>query len=418
MTVDINTLNGFFKKRYGNYHDLLPDFSIISDDIKFERRDRTGASYSLPVQLRRSMGWTFAGGANSGTAFALNPVVSGQTQEALITPTEFVARDQYSYGVAFRAQGSEQAFGDAVDKSFQVMMNSASFALEMALLYGGSSIGTVDTGGISGSGTTRTLTISKASWAPGLWSQMEGGSVDVYDPTLVTKRNSNADITVTTITIGSRQILVTGNSTDMSALTVGDVIVPKGWVGNVFNGLDVFTQNTGTLQGINAATYGTWKGNTFNAGNAAMSFGKVNSAASLSAVRAGMQRLALYVNTYAWADMSTDIAALRTVDKTEKGETVIGTNKIKYIGPNGEVDVRSHPMVKAGEAFLVPVDSFKRIGSTDLTFNLPDLGEEKFFRQLAENAGFELRAYWDQALFGTDPQACVKITNIVNNGLA
>ena len=56
-------------------------------------------------------------------------------------------------------------------------------------------------------------------------------------------------------------------------------------------------------------------------------------------------------------------------------------------------------------------NTIKRIGSTDVTFNNPGMGN-KFFRELTDNAGFELRVYSDQAVFIEKPAKATKITGL------
>ena len=57
-----------------------------------------------------------------------------------------------------------------------------------------------------------------------------------------------------------------------------------------------------------------------------------------------------------------------------------------------------------------------RVGSTDITFKLPGQEyEDRFFRELTDRAGFELRAYTDQALFCEAPGKLVLIEDIVNS---
>jgi len=58
-----------------------------------------------------------------------------------------------------------------------------------------------------------------------------------------------------------------------------------------------------------------------------------------------------------------------------------------------------------------------RVGSTDITFKLPgvDNGEEAFFLPIPNVAGYEIRAYSDQALFCSAPGKLVLIKNIVNS---
>ena len=59
------------------------------------------------------------------------------------------------------------------------------------------------------------------------------------------------------------------------------------------------------------------------------------------------------------------------------------------------------------------MDDLIRVGSSDITFKRPGQGEE-FFRDLETAAGYELRAYCDQAVFSAAPGRMVLINNIVN----
>ena len=54
-----------------------------------------------------------------------------------------------------------------------------------------------------------------------------------------------------------------------------------------------------------------------------------------------------------------------------------------------------------------------RIGSTDVTFKRPDQGDT-FFREIEDAAGYELRAYSDQALLCFSPGKNTLISGIVN----
>jgi hypothetical protein len=73
----------------------------------------------------------------------------------------------------------------------------------------------------------------------------------------------------------------------------------------------------------------------------------------------------------------------------------------------------AHLLVKGGEAFVVPLKRFARIGATEITFNTPGRGDEIFFQIPGVN-GFEIRSYSDQALLCRTPAKTVKITNVQN----
>lgn len=53
-------------------------------------------------------------------------------------------------------------------------------------------------------------------------------------------------------------------------------------------------------------------------------------------------------------------------------------------------------------AYLLSLEDWMRVGSTDMTFKRPGQGEE-FFRDVENSAAYELRLYSDQALFCSAP---------------
>ena len=69
---------------------------------------------------------------------------------------------------------------------------------------------------------------------------------------------------------------------------------------------------------------------------------------------------------------------------------------------NGAIKIVSSIYVKAGSAYILCMDEFMRVGSSDITFKQPGF-EGEFFRILNDSNGYELRAYTDQALFCSAP---------------
>lgn len=422
MAVDTSALDGFFKVRYADkMENLVPAFAKAAKVIPFKTGEKAGLNYQFPVRLRRSMGITWAGGADYGTAFALNAPVSGVMKNATLTGTEFVLTEYLSYGAISKATSTIEAFGSAFDETVTDMATAAAFAREMALLYGGGNIGTV--GSITyPNATTGLIIISAATWAPGLWVQMEGALLDGYNGS--TKENDSsatAAYTVTNVNTDTRAITVTGEATDIAALTANDVLIPYGAYGKWFAGIDTITTNTGSLFGIDAATYGLWKSSTYAAGGVALTMAKITAAAAKVTTKGGMRDLTAFVSTFTWSDLNSDLAALKRVTSSVKGGIDQGTEgedgNITYYGPNGSIKICPHPMVKAGEAFLIDPRTWKRIGSSDVTFGLPGAppGQQpNFFSELPSNAGVSLRCYWDQSLINSKPASACKITGITN----
>ena len=201
----------------------------------------------------------------------MNPAISLEMQEANVTGSEFVLREKISYGAVSRSGGKEESFGPVVDTVVMEMVNSAAFQREMCLLYGGGNIGEV------GVAANPVFTITVASWAAGLWAQMEKAEIDCFTAA-GDQQNVNAALVVSAVDPVTRQITLTGNAADLLAIGATDVFVPRGAQGNWFTGLDAILSNVGTLFGINAANYSLWQGNTYDAGAAAMTTRKLQAA--------------------------------------------------------------------------------------------------------------------------------------------
>jgi hypothetical protein len=113
--------------------------------------------------------------------------------------------------------------------------------------------------------------------------------------------------------------------------------------------------------------------------------------------------------------LMTDQAALREFDSSYKSDKMEnGSKSLKFHSQNGMIEIVPSIYVKEAYAYIISTREFMRVGSTDVTFNLPG-SQDKFFRELENAAGYELRAYTDQALFSMSPGVNVLITNIVNS---
>lgn len=418
----ISTLDGAFKERYADkIQDLIPAWSIITEDVPFSASasDKLGDSYQFPLRVKRAHGVTFNG---DGSAFALNDALAGATVGAVANATSFLLREQISYAAASRATSSADAFGSTFDHVVQDMTNTAAFYRELCILYGQSSLAGAFSASATTSATTGTLTVAASQWAPGLWAQMEGAKIDIAASVGVTKLNR---VKVTSVNLDTRTLNVQNVSGAVSnikdAATSGYVatIVGQGAAAGytVFPGFDRICTNTTSLYGVSAATYGIFKSSTVAAGGAALTMQKLCSGSAKTAVRSEMGKRVGYVSTASWSDLNNDHAALRQLAQSTKSELDLGTQRICYYGPSGELEIVPHPLVKNGEAFIMDPRHLTRKGSTDLTFSLPgsvEGAQPRFFHQLEGIAGFEIRCYWDQVLVSNRPGAHAKMTGIVN----
>lgn len=428
MAIDGTTAEGMLKDVFGKFESAVPEFTVLSNDIPYKREAKVGKNYIFPVRFRRGHGVTLESGATSLTAFALNGVKSGQTDDASVSGSTYIGQESFAYKQVAAATGeNEWAFTDVFLEGVKDMTDTANFYKEALMIYGQTSFGTFDEAGPNA--TTATLSLTAASSAPGLWAQMEGAYIDVYDTVAFgTKRNSSNPIEITGTTYdpdtGVVELILSGTASDIDGIAVGDVAVPRGWYSSGHKsmaGLDkILTTTSGSIFGINTATYPAWAGTTYGVGSVALTFGKLIKACVAITVRCGMldDVVKCYVSPATWTDLNNNHAALRRYTDDNKSGISLGSKKITYYSVTGSsIEIVPHPMVKQGEAFVGIPRFMKRGGVTDVTFNLnADTGQNpRFLLELAGYAGFEIRCMWDLFVLSPRPKAWVKLDGIVNS---
>lgn len=394
-----------FKNTYADkMEELVPDGVKLLNRIKFLPKDKNpGNTFNCPIVLGLEHGITFAG--SDEDAFTLEEAVAGQIRNATVKGSPVVLRSLLGYAAASRAaQGGQQAFMDATKFLVSNMLRSMAKKLEIEMLYGQVGYGVVAS--VSGS----TITISTAEWAPGIWAGAEKMPIEIRDVTGATSRGTGE---VASVDMAARTITLVA---PIAGVVATDVIWHKGAYGNEFAGIHkILTQSSGTLFGIDVATYNLFKGNEYSASSAALSFNKVN-AAIARAVEKGLDgKVLCLVNPRTWSNLLNDQAALRKFDASYSAQKAdVGHESIKFHSQNGEIEIEPSIFVKEGFSYLLAMDEFDRVGSSDMTFKRPGY-EGNFFREVENAAAYELRLYSDQALFCRAPGRSVLISGIVNS---
>jgi hypothetical protein len=401
----VGTLNGLFKETYADkLQELIPDGVKLLNKIKFMVKGKQpGNLYHQPVILGMEHGVTFA--SSDEDAFNLNPPVAGQIKDAQIKGNPLIMRSLLGYVAASRAaQGGAQSFMDATKFLVANMLRSMAKKLEIEMLYGQMGYATV------ASNSTTAITITTAEWAPGIWAGAEGMPIEIRDTTGAT---SKGEFIVTSVNLDTRVVTV---GVSPGTLVAGDVIWHKGAYGNEFPGIHkILSQSTGSLFNIDVAAYNLWRGNSFSASSAALSFNKLTLAASRAVEKGQDGRLLALVNPRAWANMMNDQAALRKYDSSySAAKAENGSKSILFHSQNGDIEIEPSIYVKEGYAYLLNLEDWSRVGSQDMSFKRPGQDSE-FFRDLENSAAYELRLYTDQALFCNAPGRQVLITAIVNS---
>ncbi len=413
-------LAGNFKEVYGDLHNLIPDTAKMMKMIPYKPKAKIGNEFVEAVKLTHEHGVTYsASDNNAGALVTLSTPIPLTLLDAKVTSSVLLLRAQIGYDAFARAEGGDKvAFKDASELVVEDLLESITKRLEICLLYGASptGIGGIPQGGTQGSSTVSTIILDASQWATGIWVGSENANVDVYHGS--TKINSNAVLVVTTVDPDTYTITLTGNSTDVAAIdtycdsNADAFLVFTGSFGAEMSGLDAVCLNNTTLWNIDASDYTLWKANTYTAGSANLTMGKLQSAIQ-KAVQKGLDGdVNVIVNPATWATLNTDLAALRRfVEDSTEGQ--LGVESIKYLYAGGKMDVVAYNLCKEGECFIMPKKGVNRIGAADIGFKLP--GGDNGFLHVPDRMGYEFRLFSSQAFFTPFVAKLVKIYNIVNS---
>jgi hypothetical protein len=356
-------------------------------------------------------------------AFELNAPVAGQIKNARVVGSQMLLRSVMSYESASKAMGGEpRAFEDATKFLVGNMVDSVAKKLEIALLYG--SVGYAKAASRTNISPTETeITITASEFAPGIWAGAENMPVAFYNGNTAVAGDSTSVVTVKSVDLENRKIVVTGVAADITAIDNAIQANPnvidifhRGAKGNEFKGIHAILKNTGSLFGIDASVYALWKGTEYSAlsgGNPqVLSFAILQQAISKGVAKGLDSSVMVLVNPGHWDDLLTEQAGLRRYDSSyDKSMAEQGMQKIKFHSQNGEVEIVPSIHVKEGYAYILAKEDWVRIGSTDITFKRPGK-EGEFFLDLPTHAGYELRCYTEQCIFCARPGRSIIITGL------
>lgn len=419
---------GLLKQAYNDeaITKVVPASSIIQEEVDFvPDAQREGAQFNAPVLLSLPSGFTY--GAGYAT---YQPIIPSNVQYAFLTGSNINLRDGIANDLISRAMSDKNSFMTASKYVMMALQKSMRKELELNLLYGSTGLGQV-TAYTNLSATSTTLYFSNATWAPAIWSGLENATINFF----LAGTQEGTGFTITSVTIAQQtpvfggSITVTGLSGDITSLqnAIGTTFVNGATAGgtaidaymntsfgNQMVGIKGILTATGTLFGLNTASYSVWQPNTFSCGSAPLSIGKVLDAGALAVARgAEDETLDVLVNPTSYANLIVEASSARRYDGSWKKDTLAnGARYIEYYGPNGKMRIIAHPFVKQGEGFILPLEDAKRIGSTDITFDLPGFAGPALYLPSPTNTGVEVRVFTSQALFHAKPSHCVYLSNI------
>jgi len=349
----------------------------------------------------------FTYGGDTGAVFTLNASIASAMENAQVRGCELVLRSAISVAAAARSVTSKNAFEQATKRIVQNMLKSMHIRLESQLFYG--QVGIARIADVS---AAPTIEICASEWAAGIWSGSKNMAIEIRSQAGTLRGTANVvnvDLALKTVTLDALPVGTTGNADAENA--AADVIWYKGAYNKEFAGLHKIITNTSTIFGIDASQHDLFKGNVvlagtdFGAGAAFISFDKIEESVTRAMEKGLMEEdVVALVNPKHWDKLLSDLNAKRMYDSSYSSkELEQGSKSIKFIGQNGLIEVQSSLFVKEGYAYVIPPKELERIGSTEVTFQMPGVEEGKFFRLLENENGYEMRCYADMALFTSAP---------------
>lgn len=268
--------------------------------------------------------------------------------------------------------------------------------------------------------------VDRNQWSTGLWAGKIGAELQIFydDNTTLIGSTSDSVLTVAAIDPQYKRIRITNTSGGTTAIETAagtkanfdtgfKVYFNGTYTGSAYKdfvGIDKIITTSGTLFGIDNTIYSLFKGNEYTA-SGALSLNSIIAATENAVAQGLMEDVCAYVPISAWNTLAATEAGLRRYDSSYKNSIAEnGIQKLAFYGANGKIEIEPHPILKAGEVFIIPKKEFIRVGATDVTFQTPGMDSTEIFLQLPSNAGYEVRAYADQALLCMAPAKCTKVT--------
>lgn len=431
MAIDTGSLNALYKVAYAKgVEDLIPKTGKLSELIDFVPSElQNGKQYEQPVVLTAEAGFTYS--LDTQSAYDLNDSIGMNMESAIVPGADIVLDSTVGYNQAARASHSATSFKSAMSAKFENMLKSSEKRLEIAMLYGNDSIAQAAQQDVGSPTTELTFQVDKAAWATGIFAGSENALI-------VFSRVSNGAVVdslkpfkISKVSVDDRKISVTVPSGATSSIAnleaaIEAYAVNVHFYSSVTNnggtiayaemaGLKKIMTNTGMLFGINAANYDLWKGNSV-ATSGQLTMSKVLSAVSKAVQRGLDVDATVLVNPSTWADLASNLAALRRFDGSySEKKAKNGSKELEYVGQNGTLKIIPYNIVKEGDCFIFPESKCLRIGARELGLNDPTRPQDEIFFTIPGKAGVGLRAYTNQAIFVEAPAQTVYISGIVNS---
>lgn len=424
-----STLSALLTTRYGDWQrPILPPNTFTMSLPFVASDDKSGKEFSMPIMVAISQGATTD---NTGNVVNLNGSRSGKNLQAVLDGVNLYMQEQLSYSDLMKmangasASGSAAAYSSGPDWVYYSMLLGLQHHSEIMALYGAGTaatmatdIGVIDTTPVAAGGpnynsaTPPTVRITGASWARLMWMNSGSGGdtdkgmlVDIYQSDGTTLRTSNIRI-IGVVDPNKCQVQMDDtptSSTPGAAVTAGDRIVPKGWVGSSAVGVSGIMQTVGTFATINNQAVPQWRPQAFDCLGAAISFDLLQQfAGKLRGNGFNKGVFDVWAAPPVMAILTNSLFSMsRWNDNAGRDLKVTGTGALEVDTQVGKFVLHSYGYVKQGEILVIARGEAVRIGAAEQ--RMEGVNGEGLVLELQGQSGTEMRAMAQFAPLLTKP---------------
>lgn len=417
-----------FKKVYGKATDLLPEDYMMAKDIPFTDKQKVGEEYIEAVTLTNETGWTLGGSAQD--AFELEPANAGATKQISVKPYISALSSIIPWGTISRSVGAgAKSFYDATKLIVKNNLKSHGKLCEIMRLYGQSEnkLGAVSyasatyrgvsltngSGTISVNGTDVVFTngvntaekmilFQPGEFAAGIWVGLEGAKIQqiVKSSGVVVAEGKITGMDVQKGVLVVDFVPVAATAEYSHVIGIKGMAETKEQIGI----RSILEKQSGALFGVNVNQYALWKSNYKALSQVKFTYDRLNQLIAEAVNRGGLDgEVSVYLNPHNWATVVNDQSAARSYDSSySPSQAEEGFEAIRYHSQNGGIVVKSHRMLKEGDAMILSLPEWSRSGSAEVSFQVPGMNKDIIF-PLENQAGYMFRSYADQYVFCNAP---------------
>jgi len=428
--VNVDQMSQAFKERYPTTEAYVKAAQVITDlqrDFPFDSGGLPGKAWNEAILMTDEQGVVYSA---AGTDATLPTPIAMKMERARFVGNKIEMVSAVSLEAALRGDSNDQTMARTVITAQNSMRDTHLMRKEWNLLNGGRSVAEVLSVANGSAATEKLVTFTVNSWIPTLWTRAVNATFDIYDATSealsgsATKRNTSsatAVYTCTKVDFDTRTVTFTApNSSDWSGVIANDRLWwSTSYRNETLGMMGIAADTSGSIfltppeGSTTVPVYGIWKGITKDLAGDPLTMNVISDYCAEVADRSDKDNnLTLRVGPRQYHGLAIELAASRYYDGSWKKNITNGFESIEFYTPNGTIRIKSHRLMRWGEALLTDDSTYSRRGVTEMENTFPDgSGGFKLYRLRDTKNQLEFRTYSQDGMFCNRPNRSVIFKN-------